>query len=165
MSELAGDIARMLERELHGFERELELFPDEDSVWRVLPGVSNSAGNLTLHVSGNLQHFVGAVLGGTSYVRNREAEFNRRSVMRRELAAEVHAAALVVREVVPALSADLLSRPYPRALPTRSPLTTRLFLLHLCAHAAYHLGQVGYLRRVLTGNDTTSGALSLEFLP
>ena len=63
-------IAALLQRELQGFERELQLFPDDETVWRTMPGVPNSAGNLVLHVAGNLQHFVGAVLGGSAYVRD-----------------------------------------------------------------------------------------------
>ena len=76
---MTDDLSRLLERELETFARELELFPDDESLFKTLPGVGNSAGNLGLHVCGNLQHFVGAVLGGTGYVRNRDAEFAARS--------------------------------------------------------------------------------------
>jgi uncharacterized damage-inducible protein DinB len=164
MSDLAGDIAALLVRELHGIQRELDLFPDDDSVWRVAPGVSNSAGNLALHVAENLQHFVGAVLGGTAYVRNRSAEFDRRTGTRQDLAAEIQAAMTVILDVVPTLQDDSLSRRYPESPGLSKPLRTRRFLLHLCAHAAYHLGQIGYLRRVLTTQNLPSGALSLESL-
>src|SRR6186713_2326213 len=71
-------IAALLQRELAGFEREIGLFPDDETLWRTMPGVPNSAGNLALHVAGNLQHFVGAVLGGSAYVRDRNGEFSRR---------------------------------------------------------------------------------------
>jgi hypothetical protein len=42
----------------------------------IADGISNSAGNLCLHLIGNLNHFIGATLGNTGYVRNREQEFS-----------------------------------------------------------------------------------------
>ena len=62
---LAGHMSDLLVRELEGLRREIALFPDDASIWRTVPGVTNSAANLALHVAGNLQHFVGRVLGGT----------------------------------------------------------------------------------------------------
>jgi hypothetical protein len=64
MSDMTNDVTKLLIRELEGFKRELALFPDDESVWRTAPGVTNSAGNLALHVAGGLQYLVGAVLGG-----------------------------------------------------------------------------------------------------
>jgi hypothetical protein len=69
----------ILLRDLRALGREIALFPDETSIWVVLPGLSNSAGNLALHVAGNLQHFLGHVLGGTDYIRDRDQEFAQRS--------------------------------------------------------------------------------------
>ena len=111
-------------RELEGLKREIALFPDDASVWQTVPGVTNSAGNLALHVAGNLQYFIGGVLGGTGYVRNRELEFGRRSGTRAEIAAELDAAIRVVRDVLPGLSAgDASTRRFPSrdgpALPDR----------------------------------------------
>ncbi len=59
MDASTSDVARLLLRDIAGFERELELFPDEESVWKTMPGVPNSAGNLALHLAGNLRQFVG----------------------------------------------------------------------------------------------------------
>ncbi len=72
---MIDDVRRLLVRELEALAREVELFPDDESLWKTAPGVTNSAGNLALHACGNLRHFVGAVLGGTGYVRDRPAEF------------------------------------------------------------------------------------------
>lgn len=91
MNDLAETLSRLLVRELEGFGRELELFPDDESIWRTVPGVANSAANLALHVAGNLQYYVGAVLDGTGYVRDREAEFGRRSGSRSGVAREISA--------------------------------------------------------------------------
>jgi hypothetical protein len=159
MSDVQSDIIRLLVRELEGFKRELDLFPDEDSVWGTLPGVTNSAGNLALHVAGGLQYLVGSVLGQTGYVRDRDAEFTRRG-SRAAVHAELDRAATVVREVLPRLSDGTLAGPYPEPV-LGVTFRTRTFLLHLCAHAAFHLGQAGYLRRMLSGDGPTSGPIPL----
>src|SRR5215831_3466122 len=109
----AADLERFLLREIEGFARELAMFPDDDAVWRTVPGVTNSAGNLALHVAGNLQHFFGTVLGGTGYVRNRELEFGRRSGPRENIYAELDAAVAVVRKVLPSISNDRLEQDFP----------------------------------------------------
>jgi hypothetical protein len=160
MASIAGDVMALLTRELDGFKRELELFPDDESVWGTLPGITNSAGNLALHVAGGLQYLIGGVLGGTGYVRNREAEFARRSGARSEVIAELDRALAVVRGVLPQLSDGALAADFPEPVLGVTFRTGR-FLLHLCAHAAFHLGQAGYLRRVMTGHSSTSGPLPL----
>jgi hypothetical protein len=160
MTGIAGDLGVLLTRELDGFKRELELFPDDQSVWRTVPGVTNSAGNLALHVAGGLQYLIGEVLGGTGYVRNRDAEFGRRSGARSELIAELDRTIAVVRSVLPQLSDSALAADFPEPVLGVTFRTGR-FLLHLCAHAAFHLGQAGYMRRAMTGDPASSGPLPL----
>jgi hypothetical protein len=157
-------IAALLARELEGFQRELDLFPDEATLWRTLPGVPNSAGNLALHVAGNLQHFVGAVLGGSAYVRNRDGEFSRRTGSRTELVGELQKAAVAVRTVVPNLTDAVLAHDFPEAVIPDRRIQTLRFLLHLCAHASFHLGQAGYLRRGLTGQNQSAAPVPLTVL-
>ena len=161
MNDLAETVSRLLVRELEAFERELALFADGDSVWRTVPGVTNSAGNLALHVAGNLQYYVGAVLGGSGYVRDREDEFGRRSEPRSGVTREIRAAIRVVQEVLRDLPGERLEREYPEPV-NGLPLRTDRFLLHLCTHAAFHLGQAGYLRRVLTADNRSSGTIPLR---
>ncbi len=156
-------IRLLLTRELTSFARELELFPDESLIWRVVPGISNSAGTLTLHVCGNLQHFVGAVLGGTGYVRNRDLEFSALGVSRAALSGELKKTIQVVDAVLSRLPGEVLSAGFPD-VPGGGPVPTGLFLLHLCTHLAHHLGQVGYLRRALTGQNQSSGAIAIKAL-
>ena len=153
----------LLRRDLKGFAMELELFADERLIWETLPGISNSAGTLTLHVCGNLQHFVGTVLGGTGYVRDRPREFSARGVARSVLLAEIERTLDVVQTVLPGLSAADLSAPYPDVLDGIRP-PTGLFLHHLSCHLSHHLGQAGYLRRGLTGENRSSGAISMQSL-
>jgi hypothetical protein len=160
VSRTSVDLSLSLVRELEGFKRELSHFPDDESVWSTLPGVGNSAGNLALHVSGNLQYHIGTVLGGTGYVRNRELEFGQRSGPRENIYAELDAAIAVVRKILPGISDAVLDQDFPEAV-MGSRFRTGTFLVHLCAHAGFHLGQAGYLRRILTGEPTSSGPIPL----
>jgi len=160
---MPDDFRRALTRELEALAREVELFPDDDALWRTLPGVTNSAGNLALHACGNLRHFVGGVLGKSGYVRKRDAEFGARSGRRDEVARQVRETAGVVSSVLARLAPGVLDAPYPEAH-DGVRLPCRTFLLHLCTHLAFHLGQAGYLRRALTGDSRTSGAISLREL-
>jgi hypothetical protein len=160
---MEDDIRRVMTRELEAFAREVELFPDDDALWKTVPGVTNSAGNLALHVCGNLKHFVGAVLGGTGYGRDREAEFATRSGRREDVALQVRETAAIVSTVLGGLPPSALEAPYPEPH-DGVQLRCDRFLLHLSVHLAFHLGQAGYLRRALTGDARTSGAVSLKAL-
>jgi uncharacterized damage-inducible protein DinB len=163
MSELGENLALLLARELATFERELDLFPDDASAWKRAPGISNSAANLALHVAGNLRYFVGTVLGGTGYVRNREREFSRREGSREEVKAELRDARRVVEAVLPGLSAERLAAEYPEPV-NGVNLRADRFLMHLCAHAAYHLGQASTARRARTRDGRSSGPVPLAAL-
>jgi hypothetical protein len=154
----------LITRELAAFSRELDLFDDESLIWSTVPGIANSAGNLALHVCGNLQHFVGATLGDTGYVRDREREFSARGIARAEVQANLARTSDVVRTVLSSLSGKDLSTHFP-GLPGDLHVPAALFLLHLSTHLAFHLGQAGYLRRLLTGeNEQGSGAVSIRAL-
>lgn len=161
INDFTSNLATLLSRELRAFARELDLFPDDEAVWKTAPGITNSAGNLALHVAGNLQHFVGTVLGASGYVRNRDLEFSRSSGSRAEIKAELDAAARVIEKTLSTLSSDDLRKPYPLTLIQGHDVSTALFLQHLCSHAAFHLGQAGYLRRVVTGDARSSSPVSL----
>jgi uncharacterized damage-inducible protein DinB len=157
------DVRRVLVRELGTIAAELEAYPDDASVWACPPGLPNAAGTLALHLVGNLRYFVGARLGGTGYVRDRAAEFATRGVSRADLRAQVDAA---VQEV-----GDALARLTPAHLDERFPepiggvhLSTGRFLQHLVAHTGYHLGQLDYHRRVVTGDARGVGALPIARL-
>jgi hypothetical protein len=160
---MLDDIRRLLVRELESFVREIELFPDEASVWRTVPGATNSAGTLSRHACGNLRHFVGAVLGQDGYVRDRDAEFGPGTPTRAELVAELRRTIEVVNAVLPGLDPAVLDRAFPQPVGGVS-LPGRLFLLHLEAHLAFHLGQASYLRRIVTGEGRSSGPIPIAAL-
>lgn len=158
---MTGELTIILVRELQAFEREVERFPDDEILWKTVPGIANSVGNLAVHVCGNLQYFVGHVLGGISYVRNREAEFGRRSGTRAALVDEIRKTIEVVERVLPSMGPEMLARKFPEEVGGVT-FTTGIFLLHLSAHLAHHLGQAGYLRRVLTADNRSAGLLPLK---
>ncbi|MEQ1910163.1 MAG: DinB family protein, partial [Vicinamibacterales bacterium] len=150
-----SDVQTLLIRELDGLGREVGLFPDDHKLWVTPVGVANSAGNLALHVAGNLQHFVGALLGGSGYVRDRNSEFATRTGTRAQVQHELQAAVQAVESTLARMDTAALQRPMPGA-PNGLTIRTDLFLLHLVSHAAFHLGQAGYVRRIVCGDGTSS---------
>lgn len=160
----ASLVASLMSRELRTMRRELEAYPDERQIWQALPGLPNTGGTLALHAAGNLQHFVGAVLGETGYVRDRDAEFARRDVRRDELLRELDRAIGVVETVLPGLPAARLADWYPLPVAKRRVRTDE-FLVHLAVHLAYHLGQLDYHRRAVTGDVGGVGAVAPAELP
>ncbi len=150
-------------RELDDLAKELDLFADESQIWATVPGVSNYAGTIALHLCGNMQHFVGAKLGGSGYVRDREREFAARGVSRADLKAEIARAREAVMSTMAALPEAQLAE-VCLFVPNGMRLPTGLFLLHLATHLSFHIGQAGYLRRALTGESTSSGAVGFAGL-
>ena len=160
---LLDELSRVISRDLAALQREIGAYPDDAAPWAPLGGLTNCGGTLALHVAGNLRHFVGAGLGGTGYVRDREAEFGTRDLSRAELQARVGEAIADVRAALAACDPAVLEQPFPLEVGGRHP-GTRLFLLHLAAHLAYHLGQVDAHRRGVTGQSQTVDALSIAEL-
>ena len=156
-------LKRILLRDLNALRREIQAYAREEDIWAVPPGIQNSAGSLARHAAGNLQHFLGAQLGGTGYVRDREAEFAKTATSRRDLEADLAQAMDDVRATLDALPASRLGETYPLEVAgVRVP--TEMFLVHLATHLAYHLGQVDYHRRLVTAEGTTVGAQALPAL-
>lgn len=150
-----ADLRRLYARDLATMIREVELMPDDRSLWAVVPGITNSVGTLGLHLAGNLQHFIGAVLGGTGYERDREREFTQREGTRDEVIAGLRRAAESVDRTLAGLAPEALEAPYPLPM-AGATLGTRLVLMHLATHLAMHLGQAGYLRRAMQADPRTT---------
>lgn len=155
---LVSAVAAVLDRDLRTLRREVEAYPDDASLWQTVPGISNVGGTLALHLAGNIQHYFGARLGGTEYVRDRGAEFSRRDVPRAELLTEIEAARAAVRKAVERVSEAQLSAEFPEPIADMR-IETGEYLLHLTAHFTYHLGQLDYHRRVVTGSPASVGAV------
>jgi len=165
MTPLATDLLVLFRRDLRCLIREVEACPDDATLWRTLPGISNSVGNIALHVAGNLRSFVGDVLGNTGYQRDRDQEFGQRVGSRASVVAALQATLLEVEAGLQALTVDAEATPFPRTVRGVQPTTGR-WLLHLEAHLAFHLGQAGYLRRALTGDAGATGVMSIpELVP
>jgi hypothetical protein len=158
MSQLAQNAAGLLFRELDALRRELEAYPNDQTVWEHPESLPNSAGTLTLHLCGNLRHFVGARLGHSDYVRDRPREFGARGISRADLLREVLEAESEVRRVLPTMTDAEMDLPYIDPI-FKHTFTTGDFIMHLCSHFAYHLGQIDYHRRVVTGQNVSVGAV------
>ena len=125
---------------------EINAYPDEESLWQLRGEITNSAGNLALHIAGNLQHFIGAMLGGTGYVRHRDREFAEKNASRAEILTQLAAARQAVKYTFGNMPDARLSEPFPDHH-FGEGRSVAAGLLHLLAHLNYHLGQLNYLRR------------------
>jgi len=161
---LRDALRTMLLRELRATKREIEAYPDEASLWRAVPGIPNTGGTLALHLAGNVQHFFGAILTRDGYARNRDAEFARRDVPRAELLAGIDAAMASVERTLHEMDAERLMGAYPEPIAKRT-VASSVFLTHLASHLAYHLGQMDYHRRAVTGDQRGVDAVSVRELP
>jgi hypothetical protein len=149
MSPFLESVHRILTRDLDRLEREIRAYAADELLWVVRGEINNSAGTLCLHLCGNLQHYFGAVLGGTGYRRDRAAEFARRGVSREDLLQQIDAARAAVSLTLPRLDESHLDDEYPERV-FDHPVSARFFFIHLAAHLGYHLGQVNYHRRLTT---------------
>lgn len=156
-------LGRVIVRDVNAVRRELEAYPDEASVWALPPGIANSGGTLALHIAGNLQHFFGAVLGGSGYKRDRAAEFAKRDVPRSGVIVELEAAIVAVGLGVSKVTAARLAEDYPEVVGGHRVVTGE-WLIHLVAHTGYHLGQIDYHRRLVTKHGATVGTVAIAEL-
>ena len=140
-------LSELFNRDISRIKTEIEAYSSEEILWEKADGINNSGGTLSLHLSGNLQHYFGAVLGGTSYKRDREFEFAGK-VPRQHLLDDLDAASKSVKETLDKLTEEDLEKDYPEKLYGKV-LNTQWFFLHLYSHLSYHLGQINYHRRLL----------------
>ncbi len=144
-------IAEIIQRDLSKVKEELLLYPDSESVWKVVPGITNSGGNLCLHLAGNLRHFIGAVIGNTGYIRERDLEFSSKGYDAAYITDLLDKAAAEVAETFKNLDPEILTKSFPKDV-GGIQRDTHYVLLHLMAHLSYHLGQINYHRRIITSS-------------
>ena len=135
-------------RDLNKIKEEISLYKNENDLWTVKGEIKNSAGTLALHLIGNLKHFIGAQLGGTGYVRNRDREFSDRNIPREKLISEVEEVISIVKKVLPTLKDEDFSKEFPVEM-YGARRTTGYIMLSLSTHFNYHLGQINYHRRLV----------------
>lgn len=138
----------LFERDLQKLNTEIGLYKDEANLWLVKEGINNSAGNLCLHLLGNLNHFIGATLGHTGYVRYRDDEFSLKHIPRQDLVTNINNCILVIKGTLEKLTEADLAKDFPLEKHGAIVSTTHM-LLHLYGHLTYHLGQINYHRRLL----------------
>jgi len=145
---LRESLIKIFDTNLNRLITEINLYRDENNLWIVKEGINNSAGNLTLHLLGNLNYYIGAVLGHTGYIRHREDEFDLKKVLRADLITNIENCIVIVKNTLNKLTDEDLAKDFPVEVSGKIS-TTDFILIHLSNHLNYHLGQINYHRRLL----------------
>jgi len=141
-------IIQLFDREIDRLATEIEQYQDEAALWIVTKNISNCAGNLCLHLVGNLNHFIGKHMGNTNYLRQRDLEFSTKDVPKATLLSEIANVKEIVMTSLSNFPEEKLQENYPIEK-NGEILTNEFMLLHLLWHLSYHLGQINYHRRLL----------------
>ena len=141
-------LQKIFKRDLEKLKQEIASYRDENNLWVVDKSIANSAGNLCLHLVGNLNTYIGAEIGKTGYVRDRDREFSQKNIPQDELVKMIGDTITVVENGINKLKEEDLEKEYPLLI-FKEKTSTGYFLIHLAVHLGYHLGQVNYHRRLL----------------
>jgi hypothetical protein len=152
-----NDLASLLRRDLTRLSQQIEAFPNDETLWQTLPGVTNSAGNLALHIEGNPRELVGRQLGKLPYNRTRDLEFSSRGISRSELGRRIADLRRSIQSVIEELSPEQMKMEYPEVV-LEFALSTQEFLIHLYGRLNWHLSHIDYLRRILVGGGAIKQA-------
>lgn len=145
---IVSSLQSLYKRDLEKLFREIEAYHNEANLWVIEGNISNPAGNLCMHLVGNLNAYIGATLGKTGYVRDRPFEFAGKNLPRATLLAQIRETIGMVDSVLGQLTDKDLEMEYPEEV-TGGRVSTGYFLMHLAVHLGYHLGQINYHRRLL----------------
>jgi hypothetical protein len=145
---LVTTLQSLFSRDLNRLRTEIQLYKKEENIWKIQGNISNPAGNLCLHLVGNLNTYIGKELGKTGYVRNRELEFSLKDIPRIELLHKIENTIAVVSATLDNMQDNDLQLEYP-VLVFEEKTSVEYFLVHLATHLTYHLGQVNYHRRLV----------------
>ena len=145
---LIETLKSLFNRDLNKLKVEIESYQNENQLWAIDKNISNSGGNLCLHLIGNINTYIGAEIGKTGYVRNRPLEFSLKDIPKSELIGKIEETIIVVNNTLNLLSEEDLNAIYPQIV-FEKEMTTGFFFVHLSTHLAYHLGQINYHRRLL----------------
>jgi DNA recombination-dependent growth factor C len=141
-------IEEILVRDLNSLKNEILAFKSNEDLWVLKGEIKNSAGTLSQHLCGNLKHFIGATIGMTGYIRNRDLEFSETGLKKEELIKNIEESIAVIKSSILKLNSDDLDKVYKLPFLGKE-VTNGELLLILQSHLAYHLGQINYLRRIL----------------
>ena len=145
---LIETLKALFNRDLTRLQNEIELYKNEENLWKVEKQIANSAGNLCLHLIGNLNTYIGIEIGKTNYVRHRELEFSLKNISKEELIDNIEKLKIIIAASLDKLTVEQLEKEYP-VLVFENKTSTGYFLIHLATHLTYHLGQINYHRRLL----------------
>jgi uncharacterized damage-inducible protein DinB len=146
---LKETLSRIYENDLRKVITEIEAYESEADIWQVADGITNSAGNLALHLVGNINHFFGANLGGTDYIRERDLEFSDKNISRAELVERLEKTFEVLKDTFEKLSNEDFHQDYPEAFGGETQKTLPV-VVYMLSHLNYHLGQINYHRRLIS---------------
>jgi len=141
-------LATFYERDIRKLIEEVNLFSNEDNLWRTHGSVKNTSGNLVLHIMGGLNYLIGTQLAQTGYVRNRDQEFTSKGVKKEYLIAGLEELIPMINKTLNAFTQEDMEAEYPLIFDDMK-VSNSYVLLQLLLHLNYHLGQVNYLRRTL----------------
>lgn len=145
---IINELKELFERDFDRLFTEINSYSSQEILWKTEGAISNSAGNLCLHLLGNVQSFIGKEIGGFDYERNREREFSAKGISKEELLNEILFAKDIVSKSLEGMDDSLWPWIYPLQV-FGKPMTYGYFLTHLYGHLNYHLGQINYHRRLL----------------
>ena len=148
---IVRELRNVFLKDLEKLKEEIGLYRNEANLWRIEKDIANSAGNLCLHLVGNLNYFIGTTIGKTGYVRNREQEFSLKNIQQKELVNMVGDTIAMLDKVMKSMTDEQLKEEYP-LLVLKEKTSTGYFLFHLSSHLGYHLGQINYHRRLIDTN-------------
>ncbi len=149
---LKDTLIEIFERDLIKLKEEINFYKNERDLWIIEKEINNSAGNLCLHLIGNLNHFIGATLGETGFVRDRENEFSAKNETRQNLINEIEKTIETVKSSLNKISNDAFDKNFPVEKHGKV-VKMDFMLLHLLTHFNYHLGQINYHRRLIQNGE------------
>ena len=141
------DIKAIYLKNIQRLSDEIAAYSQDENLWEIKNAISNSGGNLCLHLIGNMNHFIGATLGNTGYVRNREAEFSTRFLSKVELLKMIEEVKFVVSKTLDEMDEGDLQKQFPFDI--FGVHSNEYYLIFFIAHFEYHLGQINYHRRLV----------------
>ncbi len=148
MTTLIETFKTLFDRDLAKLKTEIASYTSEENLWKTEYDIKNSAGNLCLHLIGNLNAFLGKAIGGFDYERNREAEFSMKNVPKSALLDKIDKTIQVVDLTLQKLDGKTLHEEFPVQVFDKKT-SIEYMLVHLITHLSYHLGQINYHRRLI----------------
>jgi uncharacterized damage-inducible protein DinB len=145
-----AEVRSYLEKYLQRIVRCLQLLSEEE-IWRRPNSASNTAGNVVLHLCGNVRQWVTSGIGGDADLRERDKEFAETGpIERQELIENLKS---TVEEALETIDRVPVER-FARELDIQGyRVTGMIALARVYAHFSYHAGQIIYLTKLTLGED------------